>query len=398
MERFISLIGVFVFLGIAAALSQNRKKISIRLVASTLCLQVFLGIIVLWTKPGHVLFESANNAILKILQFSNAGSEMVFGLSFRDHFFAFAVLPSIIFFSSLMAILFHLGIMQRLIWIFSWLMTRVLKISGPESMVASANIFVGGIESTLTVRPYLDKTTQSELFTMQVAGFSTIAGGVMAAFSGFGINAGHLLSAQILSAVGAIAISKIMLPETQEFQRDIKLHQGQTESNLIEAACRGAADGLKISATIAAMLIAFVALTAMLNFFIHLLPFVASEPLSMERLLGWVFRPIVFLTGSSWHDSQNLGMLLGKKMFLNEFIAFLNLNEIKAQISDRSFTLATYFLCGFANFSAVAMQIGGMGSIIPARKSEIAKTALTCMIGGTLTSLLSASIAGLLMP
>ncbi len=399
MQNAISFVGIFVMLGLAYALSENRKKIDGRLILKGLILQFVLAIGVLWTTPGRMLFEGANRAILKLMHFSNTGAAMVFGEKYTDHFFAFSVLPSIIFLSSMMAVLFYLGLMQKIVGAFSWMMNRTLMVSGAESMAASANIFVGGVEATFTIRPYLETMTRSELMTICTAGMGTIAGGVMAAYAGLGIDAGHLLAAQIISAVGSILIAKIMIPETQTPKTlgSVKIEIKKTDVNVFDAACRGAMDGIKVAAVIAALLIAFVALTSLMNYGLQKLPSVAGADLSIERILGWIFIPIVFFTGADLKDCTALSMLLGKKMFLNEFLAYLDLKTIKETLSPRSVTIATYFLCGFANFSVIAMQIGGLSSLIPTRRADIAGLGLKCMLGGTLTSLLSACIAGVLI-
>jgi concentrative nucleoside transporter, CNT family len=400
MDHLISFFGIFVMLGLAYALSYDRRAVDFRTVAAGLGLQFGLALLVLWSAPGKALFSGANAFVLGIIRYSNAGAQMVFGEGYAEHFFAFAVLPSIIFFSSLMALLFHLGVMQRVVGAFSWLMQRTMRVSGAEATAASARVFVGGIEAAFTIKPYVSGMTRSEIMALSTAGMATIAGGVLAAFAGFGIDAGHLLAAQILSAVGALVIAKILLPEKGKpaTRESAKVMVRETRHvNVFDAACSGAVDGIRVAATVAAVLIAFVALTSMANSLLGFLPAVAGGPLSVERVLGWVFRPIVFLTGAPWADCGTLGALLGKKMFLNEFLAFLDLKAAMATLSPRSVMLATYFLCGFANFSALAMQIGGMGSLFPAQREAIAEFGLTSMLGGTLASLLSACIAGTLL-
>jgi len=399
MHSIISLLGVAVMLGIAFCFSENRRKLDYRTIGLGLGLQFAFGAFLLGSAPGRMAFEWLNRAVVKIIQFSNAGSAMVFGEKFMDHFFAFSVLPSIIFLSSIMAMLFYLGVMQRLVGGMAWIMKRALKISGAEAMDASANVFVGGVESAFTIRPYLATLTRSEMMTIITAGMSTIACGVLAAYAGLGIDAGHLLAAQVMSAIGAVVISKIMIPETEipKTRDTVKIEIKRTEVNVLDAACSGAVDGLKIAAIVGALLIVFVALTAMINFGLGELPFIAGAPISVERILGWVFTPVVFFTGAEWKDCGALGALLGKKVFLNEFLAYLDLKGLREQISPRSFALATYFLCGFGNFSVVAMNIGGFGSLMPERRQEIAKLGMKTLLGGILTSLLSACIAGILM-
>jgi CNT family concentrative nucleoside transporter len=398
VQNLISFLGVFVMLGLAWALSGDRRRVDFRSVAIGLGLQFAVAAVLLWSAPGQSFFALANRAVLKLIQFSNAGAQLVFGEKYTDHFFAFSVLPSIIFLSSLMAILFYLGVMQKVVGAFARLVRWALRVSGAEATVASARIFVGGVEAAFTIRPYLDTLTRSELFAIGTAGMATVASGVLAAFAGMGIDAGHLLCAQVLSAIGSLIIAKVMLPETEEPQTrgSVKIEVPRKDVNVLDAACRGAVDGLHVAAIVGALLVVFVALTAMINFFLGELPAVAGGPLSVERVLGWIFTPLVFFTGAEWKDCGVLGTLLGKKMFLNEFMAFLDLKGMREVLTPRSFTLAIYFLCGFANFSATAIQIGGLSSLMPARRTEIASIGIRCLIGGTLTSLLSACIAGVL--
>jgi CNT family concentrative nucleoside transporter len=400
MDHLISFLGIFVMLGLAHALSENRKAIDYRQLAAGLGLQFVLGLLVLWSAPGKALFAGASTFVLGIIRFSNSGAQMVFGEKYAEHFFAFSVLPSIIFFSSLMAILFYLGIMQRVVGAFSWLMHRTMRVSGAEATAASARIFVGGVEAAFTIKPYVPGMTKSEIMALSVAGLSTIAGGVLAAFTSFGIDAGHLIAAQILSATGSLVVAKILLPETGKpaTRGSVAVAVKETPHvNVFDAACAGAMDGLRVAACVGAVLIAFVALTSLVNAILGAFPLVAGSPLSVERILGFVFRPIVFLTGAPWADCGTLGMLLGKKMFLNEFLAFLDLKAAMPGLQPRSVMLATYFLCGFANFSALAMQIGGLSSLFPARRDVIAKFGVRALMGGTLTSLISACIAGVLL-
>lgn len=399
MDHLLSLLGYILFLGLAFACSENRRALRPRTIFFGIALQFALGVLVLWTAPGQWIFGAANDFVLRIIQFSNAGAQMVFGEKYTDHFFAFAVLPSIIFFSALMAVLFHLGWMQKVVGAFSWVMSKTMQVSGAETTAASARVFVGGIEASLAIRPYVPSMTRSEMMALLTAGMSTIAGGVLAAYVGLGFSAGHLLAAQLMSAVASLTIAKIMVPETGVplTQGSFVLERKKEHVNVFDAACRGSADGLTVAATVGAILIVFVAFTAMVNHFLGWIPSWDNQPLSMERILGWVFQPIAFLTGAPWEESQILGSLLGKKVFLNEFLAFLDLKTLKDQLSPRSVMLATYFLCGFGNFSAVAMQIGGLGSLFPERRELIAELSLKSLLAGSIASLSSACIAGLLL-
>lgn len=398
MEHVISFLGLLSLLGLAYGMSENRRRIDFRLVGMGLGLQFAIGILMLWTAPGRAFFLGANDFVLHIIQFSNAGAQMVFGEKYAEHFFAFSVLPSIIFLSSLMAVLFHLGVMQRVVQAFAWVMRKTLRVSGAEATAASAKMFVGGVEASFTIKPYVPTMTRSEIMALSVVGLSTIAAGVLAAFVGLGIDAGHLIAAQLLSTVGALVIAKILVPETAtpKTLNRVALNVERGDVNVFDAACRGAMDGVRVAAIVAGVLIAFVALTAMLNYGLGLLPAIDGQALSMERILGWVFQPVVFLTGAPWEDCRVLGALLGKKMFLNEFLAFLDLKSAREALSPRSVMLATYFLCGFANLSAIAMQVGGLSSLYPERRAEIAAFGFRGMIGGTLASLLSACVAGIL--
>ncbi len=399
MEHVISALGLFVFWGIAYGMSENRKALNYRMIGMGIGLQFALGVLVLWTTPGRWVFDGANQAVLQIVRFSNAGAQMVFGEKYVEHFFAFAVLPSIIFFSALMAVLFHFGVMQKVVGAFSWVMGKTMRVSGAEATAASARVFVGGVEAAFTIQPYVPTMTRSEIMALLTAGMATIAGGVMAAFVGLGIDGGHLLAAQLMSAVGSLVFAKILIPET-----GVPLTLGRTDVavknrklNVFDAACSGAFDGLKVAAIVAGVLIAFVAFTAMLNHVLGYAPSVADAPLSVERILGWLFRPVVFLTGAPWAETGALGTLLGKKIFLNEFLAYLDLSAMKESLSPRSTMLATYFLCGFGNLSAVAMQIGGLGSLFPEQRELIARLGFRAMIAGSLATISSACIAGILL-
>lgn len=398
MERLVSFIGLLVIFGIAFLLSEDRKKLDLRMIGTGIALEFGLGVLVLWSAPGKALFSGANQVILQVVRFSNAGAQMVFGEKYTDHFFAFSVLPSIIFFSSLMAILFYLGIMQKIVGAIAWVMQKLMRVSGAEATVASARIFVGGIEAAFTVKPYVNSMTRSELMALSTAGMATIAGGVMAAYVGLGMDAGHLLAAQIMSATASLVIAKILVPETGTplTRGQVKVEVPQEQVNVFDAACKGAVDGLQVAAIVGAVLIAFVAITTLLNHVLGLAPLIGGEALSIERILGLFFRPIVYLTGAPWADCGVLATLLGKKVFLNEFLAYLDLKAARDHLSPRSVMLATFFLCGFGNFSAVAMQIGGLSSLFPEQRKLIAEFGLKSMVGGTLATLTSACIAGIL--
>jgi CNT family concentrative nucleoside transporter len=289
--------------------------------------------------------------------------------------------------------------MQKIVRAYSWVVHKAMNVSGAEAMAASANVFVGGMESAFTIRPYVNTMTRSEMFALLTAGMATIAGGVLGAYASMGMDAGHLISAQLLSAVGSLVIAKIMIPETESplTLGNVNIKSDTEDKNIFDAACRGALEGTRVVACVAGILIAFVAITAMINGGLSLLPQIADEALTVERILGWIFTPVVFLTGVPWEDCGTLGGLLGKKMFLNEFLAYIDLAQAKEHVNPRSFMLATYFLCGFANFSVVAMQIGGMGSVFPEKRAIVVELGMKCLFAGTLATLMSACIAGILL-
>ena len=399
MDRWISLGGLGVMLLLAWLLSENRRRLHVRLIVSGIALQFVLAMLLLWSPPGQRVFEGARVVVAQVLSFSNAGAEFVFGTSFQDHFVAFSVLPTIIFVSSLTALLFHAGILQQLVKVMARLMVWVMDVSGSESLCAAANVFVGMTEAPLAIRPYLASMTRSELMAMMTAGMSTIAGGVMAAYVGMGADAGHLLAASLMSAPAALVVAKIMVPEVDVSPTKgvVRVQVPKTDANLLDAACRGAADGLTLALNVGAMLIAFIALVAMFNWMLGLFPDVAGQPLSLERMLGWVMAPLAWTIGVPWSEAQQVGMLLGKKTMFNEFLAYQDLIAMKDQLSPRSFTIATYALCGFANFGSMGIMIGGIGGLVPSRRKDIAHYGFRALIAGTIAVLMTACIAGVLI-
>ncbi len=384
---------------LAWLLSENRRRLHVRLIVSGIALQFVLAMLLLWSPPGQRVFEGARVVVAQVLSFSNAGAEFVFGTSFQDHFVAFSVLPTIIFVSSLTALLFHAGILQQLVKVMARLMVWVMDVSGSESLCAAANVFVGMTEAPLAIRPYLASMTRSELMAMMTAGMSTIAGGVMAAYVGMGADAGHLLAASLMSAPAALVVAKIMVPEVDVSPTKgvVRVQVPKTDANLLDAACRGAADGLTLALNVGAMLIAFIALVAMFNWMLGLFPDVAGQPLSLERMLGWVMAPLAWTIGVPWSEAQQVGMLLGKKTIFNEFLAYQDLIAMKDQLSPRSFTIATYALCGFANFGSMGIMIGGIGGLVPSRRKDIAHYGFRALIAGTIAVLMTACIAGVLI-
>jgi len=405
MGRFIGVLGIFAILGIAYLLSNDKKNIDFRIIIWGLTLQLLFGIFILITPFGKPIFSWFDKLIKKLLGFSQEGSEFLFA-SFMDGKmhpavinFAFAVLPTVVFFSALMAVLYHLGIMQKIIKVVALIMQKTMKTSGPETTSISANIFVGQTEAPLVIRPFISKMTNSELMAVMTGGFATVAGGVMAIYVGMLENvpgiAGHLMAASIMSAPAALVIAKIMYPEKNKnkINESIDLKTISNEENVLEALGNGATDGLKLAANIAAMLIAFVALISLTNYMLSIIH------TSLEDILGYIFMPLAYLMGAPWSESQILGSLLGQKIVLTELIAYMNLSNmtVGVDISEKTAILASYALCGFANFASIGIQLGGIGSIAPDRKKDLAKLVTKAMFGGALASWLTATIAGILI-
>ncbi len=404
MGVIISFFGLFVMLLVAWLLSENRWRMNFRLIISGVVLELLLGALLLWTPAGRQSYQAAGRFITLINQWSDVGAEFVFGENIRQSPFAFSVLPVIIFTASLTAILFYLGILQWIVKVMARVMVWVMDTSGAESLAAAANVFVGMTEAPLAIRPYLATMTRSEVMALMTSGMATIAGSVMAAYAimlaKVGMEPGHLLAASLLSAPAALVIAKIMVPETQDSLTKgiVRVEVPRTDVNLLDAACRGASEGLKLALNVGAMLIAFVALVAMLNWFLALLPALGGEPLSLERILGWGCAPLALVMGVPWSDCLKVGMLLGKKTVLNEFLAYMDLVAMKDQLSPRSFIIATYALCGFANFGSIAVLIGGLSALEPSRRSDFARYGLRSMIGGNLAAFMTGTVAGIFHP
>lgn len=402
MLRLVSLGGLFFMMGIAWLLSSDRKRIQLRIVGAGLVLQFVFALLILKTEPGRIVFERVEHYAGKLLSFSRAGSEFIFGtLASPDSalkpgvIFAFQVLPTIIFFSALMAVLYHLRVMQKLIRGMAFVMQKTMKISGAESMAVAANAFIGQTEAPLVIEPYISGMTRSELMTLMTGGMATIAGSVLVAFVGMGLSAGHLIAASIMSAPAAVVIAKILYPESG---KPLTMDQKKAEikvgtSNLIDAAAEGATVGLKLALNVGAMLIAFIALIHMADAFLGIFG------LSMQQVLGTLFYPFALVMGVPMDDCVTFGYLLGTKVSVNEFVAFTELSRVieAGGLSQRGTILATYALCGFANFSSIAIQVGGIGSIAPDRKKDLAALGLKAMVGGALASWMTACIAGLLI-
>ncbi len=399
MERIVSLFGLLVMMLLAWALSVNRRRMNIRLILSGITLQFILAVLILRTSVGQSIFSYARIIVTQVLKSSDAGAEFVFGPGFKEYFFAFSVLPTIIFVSSLMAVLFHLGILQKVVEFMAKMMVYVMNVSGSESLAAAANVFVGMAEAPLVIKPYLNTMTRSELMAMMTGGMATISGATLAVYAGLGADPGHLLTASVISAPASLVIAKIMLPEVEESLTKgvIKVEIPRQDVNILDAACRGASEGAKLALNIAAMLICFIAFVALLNWLLSLLPDIWGASLTLERILGWFCAPLAWIMGIEWKDASTVGMLLGKKTILNEFLAYIDLCKCKDVISQRSFTIATYALCGFANFGSIAIQIGGFGSLVPTRRKDFARMGLRAMIGGALAAFMTAAIAGILI-
>jgi len=405
MERFTGLLGLIAILATAYFFSSDRSKIKPRLLLWGLGLQFFLAFLVLKTNFG-LIFQSASVAVNALLEYAEEGSKFLFGPlgSKAGPFgvvFAFQVLPIVIFIAALFAVLYQFGVMQIVIKVMAIGMRRIMGASGAESTCVAASIFMGQTEAPLTIRPFLAGLTRSELFTIMTSGMAHVSGAVMAAYVKIaGVEITHLLTAVIMTAPATIMLSKMFIPETEEpaTAGDIKIEIEKPGVNVIDAAARGAADGLQLALNIGGMLIAFLALIAMVN---GMLGWVHSwaefVPDSLQKNFGLVFAPIAWLLGVSWKDASTVGNLLGTRLVLNEFVAFLNLGPIKDQLDHKSFVIATFALCGFANFSSIAIQVGGIGALVPSRKSDLARLGLRAVAAGTLANFMSACIAGLLL-
>lgn len=417
--KIISIIGLVLILAIAFLLSENKKRINFKTVLWGLALQFIFAVVILKTAVGDAVFLYINKIVIKLLNFTVDGSSFVFGSLVTDKssfgfIFAFQVLPTIIFFAALMGVLYYLGIMQWIVQLFAKVMVKFMKTSGVESLTASANIFVGQTEAPLLVKPFVVHTTKSEMMAIMTTGMATIAGGVMIAYAimlkDFVPNiAGHLMAASVLNAIGALIFTKIMIPETDEPETmgTVKVHVPKTDANIIDAAANGAFTGLHLALNVGAMLLAFIALIAMCNFGLKFTGNIINNifhthlQLSFEVLFGYIFSPLAYIIGVPWKDCIGVGNLLGLKLVLNEFVAYSNLSMLLkaslAKFDTRSIILASYALCGFANFSSIAIQIGGIGGIAPTRRHDIAKLGIKAVIAASLVNLATAAIAGILI-
>ena len=411
--------GLFVILGVAYAASTNRRLIDKRTVAWGLVLQVIFALIVLKTAAGQRTFAVLGEGINRLLSFAGVGASFVFGplgdktvwgrvmaaaLGSAEAprwavIFAFQVLPTIIFIAALFAILYYFGVMQLIVRLFALMMRRFMRASGAESLNVAASIFMGQTEAPLTIRPYLPSMTYSELMTVMTSGMAHISGGIMAAYILFGIEAKHLLTAVIMTAPGTLLMAKMFVPETETplTMGTVKLEVEKTDVNVIDAAGRGTGEGLHLALNVGAMLISFLALVALVNAVLGWVGGTMSVDLSLQRIFGWVFAPVAWSMGVPWQDAPTIGNLLGTRMVLNEFVAYSQLGPLKAALDPRSFTIATFALCGFANFSSIGIQIGGIGALAPNRRHDLARLGLRAMLAGTLANFVTATIAGFLL-
>jgi concentrative nucleoside transporter, CNT family len=431
-ERAVSLLGLFVFILLAWLMSVNRGAVRWRIVVWGVGLQIAFGALIIHTGPGQAFFDRMNQLFVALLGYTNEGARFLFGNLINPNvpvgpaagpfdavaaagtwantgaLFAFSVLPTIIFFSSLMTLLYYLGAMQLVVRAFAWLMVRTMGTSGSESLSAAGNIFVGQTEAPLLVKPFVRSMTMSELHAVMTGGFATVAGGVMAAYIGMLIAffpdiAGHLIAASVMSAPAALAVSKIMYPETEESvtRGEIRVEMEKTDANVIDAAARGASEGLFLALNVGAMLLAFIALLALINGLVGWVGgWVGYPEVSIQLFLGWLMAPLAWLMGTPWQDAQAVGVLIGEKTVLNEFVAYLHLAQMLQEgqeLSARAVVIATYALAGFANFSSIAIQIGGIGGLAPERRSDLSRLGLRAMIGGTLAAFMTAAVVGLLI-
>jgi concentrative nucleoside transporter, CNT family len=409
MGRFTGILGLIAMLLFGYAFSANRRAIRVKTVGWGLGLQIAFAIFVLKIEFGRLLFQRAGDVVNRLLSYSFVGSKFVFGdlgaqRSPMGFFFAFQVLPTVIFIAAFFAVLYHYGIMQMIIRAAALVMTRFMGASGAESLNVAASIFMGQTEAPLTIRPFLPDLTRSELMTVMTSGMAHVSGGIMAAYIAFGVEPKHLLSAVIMTAPGTILMSKMLVPETETPKTAGRVVMSEEEveaekkENLLGAIARGTTDGLHLALNIAAMLISFLALIALLNGIlggIH--GRIGWFPSSLESILGALFAPLAWVIGIPWHDCGAIGNLLGTRMALNELVAFSMLGPQRASLDPRSFTIATFALCGFANLSSIGIQLGGIGALAPNQRGELAKLGIRAMLAGTMANLMSASIAGMLL-
>src|SRR6202047_4170696 len=409
MGRFAGVLGMAVLVGLAYLFSTARKEIKLKTVLWGLGLQLAFGIFVLKFEVGRMIFQVAGDAVNKLLSFAFSGSEFVFGPLGARHsslgfIFAFQVLPTIIFIAAVFAFLYHIGVMQLFIRAFAWVMTRVMGASGAESLDIAASIFMGQTEAPLTIRPFLNKLTKSELMCVMTCGMAHVSGGIMAAYIASGIKPQHLLEAVIMTAPGTLLMAKMLVPETEVplTAGRVEMPEMEKEANFLGAISRGTVDGLHLALNVGAMLIFFLAMLALVNAIMGgthnwlAAHHVGWFPSSLQQVFGWVFAPVAWVIGVPWRDCATIGNLLGTRMVVNEVVAFQQLGTMQSTLDPRSFTIATFALCGFANFSSVGIQIGGIGALAPDQRGNLARLGIRAMLAGTMANLMSASFVGIL--
>lgn len=420
------LLGILFILAIAWLFSSDKKKINWRLVTIGLGLQLIFALLVLKAEPIEILFKSLSEGFVTVIGFTQFGTDFLFKSFVTGNVegplinFAFKVLPTIVFFSALTSLLYYWGILQKVVYAFAWVMQRTMKLSGAESLAAAGNIFLGQTEAPLLVRPYLDKMTKSEIMALMTGGMATIAGGVLASYIGFLggddreqqiLFAKHLLTASVLSAPAALIIAKMLIPEKEKVNKEMKVSKDKIGSNSLEAIANGTSDGLKLAINVGAMLLVFTALIYMGNHGLRVFgswfglnEWIAGNTpyteFSFQFILGYIGAPVAWMVGVDWNDAILVGQLLGEKTILNEFYAYATLGEMKASgifHAEKSMIIATYILCGFSNFASIGIQIGGIGALVPSRKGMLSKLGVKALLGGTLACLLTGAIAGMLL-
>ncbi len=402
MERIISAFGLIVFLAISYALSVRRRAVRWRTVVWGMGLEFVLALLILKTPTGLIAFKSLGDIVSNFLGFSDVGAKFVFGENYKEHLFAFQVLPTIIFFSAFISVLYHYGILQWVVKGLAWVMMKTMKTSGAESLSCAGNVFLGPTESPLIVKPYVLTMTQSELFAVMTGGFATVAGGVLGAYLSFGVPTEHLIAAFFMTAPTSLVVAKLLYPETEvaDTAGKVSMDVETTYVNVIDAATTGAIDGVKLAVNVGVMIIAFLGLLAAVNALLGWLGgLVGLRQLSLEWILSFAMAPVAWLMGVPLADCGQVGALLGKKTILNEFIAYLDLKTLieKRQLSERAVIIATYALCNFANIGSIGITIGGITGIAPQRQHDLARMGVRSMIGGLLASFITACIAGILL-
>jgi len=410
MHRWIGVLGMITMIGLAYAFSTNRRAIRHKTLAWGLTLQIAFAFLVMRWRIGQLVFEKLGDAANWLLDYAFYGASFIFGdlglkNSPKGYYFAFQTLPTIIFIAAVFALLYYLGIMQIIVKAAARVMTTLMGASGAESLNVAASIFMGQTEAPLTIRPFLPEVTRSELMTIMTSGMAHVSGGMMAAYIAYGIQAKHLLAAVIMTAPGTILIAKMLVPETEKplTSGRVEMAEMERDVNVIGAICRGTTDGLYLALNVAAMVISFIALIYLVDgCFAATSHWLASHgirwfPGSVEQIFGWIFSPVAWVIGIPWHDCHSIGNLLGLRMVTNELVAFQRLGPMQTTLDPRSFTIATFALCGFANFSSIGIQIGGIGALAPNKRSELARLGIRAMLAGTMANLMSASLVGIML-